>query len=252
MSGALLQDQENTTARWGLCFALVLAAHAAAVLVLMRHADMPMPLEEPPAVMLDLTPRPEQAAEPEPPASEPPPVAETEPPPPEDIQPARPDPAPPPPPPRTLELPPPPKTLPPPPRVTRPRPPVTQPVAPVTRPALPMLVQAPAPSVPAVSREAVAAATTSWQSRLQAYLARFKRYPAEAQMRHQEGTPLLRFTMTRDGRVLSYGLANSSGHEALDREALDLMQRAQPLPPLPPEVPQATIQLVVPLRFQLR
>ena len=63
---------------------------------------------------------------------------------------------------------------------------------------------------------------------------------------------MLRFTMTRDGRVLSFGLANSSGHELLDQEALGLMQRAQPLPPLPPEVPQGTIQLVVPLRFQLR
>jgi protein TonB len=87
---------------------------------------------------------------------------------------------------------------------------------------------------------------------LQAHLARFKRYPAEAQMRRQEGTPMLRFTMTRDGRVLSFGLASSSGHEALDREALSLLDRAQPLPPLPPEVSQATIELVVPLRFQLR
>ena len=115
-----------------------------------------------------------------------------------------------------------------------------------------MPVQAPVAPAPSVSRETVAAATTSWQSRLQAHLARFKRYPPEAQMRRQEGTPLLRFTMTRDGRVLSFGLANSSGHEALDREALSLMERAQPLPTLPPEVPQSTIQLVVPLRFQLR
>jgi protein TonB len=98
----------------------------------------------------------------------------------------------------------------------------------------------------------VAAATTSWQIRLQAHLARFKGYPPEAQMRHQEGTSMLRFTMTRDGRVLSFGLANSSGHDLLDQEALSLMERAQPLPPLPPEVSQGTIQLVVPLRFQLR
>jgi protein TonB len=38
----------------------------------------------------------------------------------------------------------------------------------------------------------------------------------------------------------------------LDAEALALVQRAQPLPPLPPEMEQATIELVVPLRFQLR
>jgi protein TonB len=132
----------------------------------------------------------------------------------------------------------------------RPRPVVTQPVVQPPRPA-PPVAAAPAPA-PAVSREAIAAATSSWQSRLQAHLARFKRYPPEAQMRHQEGTPLLRFTMTRGGRVLSFRLERSSGHDVLDREAMGLLERAQPLPALPAEVQRETIELVVPLRFQIR
>ena len=265
MSGAVLHgpDDRRTATRWGLSFAVVLAAHAALVLVLLRHGTAPAPTVEPPAVLLDLTPRPEPepVAEPEPPAPEPPPVAEAEPPPPEpppvlEPEPPPPEPEPPPPPPQTLELPPPPKPAPPPPpprpQPPKPRPPVVQPVAPVPRPAPPVPAPAPVAPAPSVSRETVAAATTSWQSRLQAHLARFKRYPPEAQMRRHEGTPMLRFSMTRDGRVLSFGLAGSSGHELLDQEALSLIQRAQPLPPLPPEVPQSTIQLVVPLRFQLR
>jgi protein TonB len=92
----------------------------------------------------------------------------------------------------------------------------------------------------------------NWQGRLQAHLSRFRRYPTEAQMRRQEGTPMARITMTRAGVVLAVRLEQSSGHALLDAEALALVQRAQPLPPLPPEMEQATIELVVPLRFQLR
>ena len=194
--------------------------------------ELPVPLPEP------------AAAEPVP---EPPPA---EPVPPEVMPP--PEPEPPRPTPPSLELPPPPASPPPPPpRPPRPRPPTVHAIAPPPRVAPPAPVAAAPVPAPAISREAVAASTTSWQGRLQAHLARFKRYPAEARMSQQEGTTLLRFTMTRDGRVLSFGLAASSGHAALDREALSLIERAQPLPSLPPEVPQGTIQLVVPLRFQL-
>jgi hypothetical protein len=42
-----------------------------------------------------------------------------------------------------------------------------------------------------------------------------------------------------------------AGHVSLDREALALIERAQPLPPLPDEVPSSVIELVLPLRFQL-
>ena len=63
---------------------------------------------------------------------------------------------------------------------------------------------------------------------------------------------MLRFSMTRAGVVMSFRLERSSGHRALDQETLDLIQRAQPLPALPPEVAQEVIELVVRVRFELR
>ena len=71
-------------------------------------------------------------------------------------------------------------------------------------------------------------------------------------MRREQGVALLRFRMTPAGQVVSFKLERSSGHALLDQETLDLIQRAQPLPSLPDDVPQQQIELVVPLRYELR
>ena len=62
---------------------------------------------------------------------------------------------------------------------------------------------------------------------------------------------MLHFVMDAQGRVLSYEIAKSSGRAALDQEALDLIQRAQPLPPLPADFPTRTLDAVVPIEFTL-
>ena len=85
-----------------------------------------------------------------------------------------------------------------------------------------------------------------------AHLERAKRYPRDAQLRREQGTVYLRFRMDRAGRVLSAGIDRSSGFPDLDAEVLDMIQRAQPLPPIPPEIAQAQLELVVPVRFFLR
>lgn len=62
----------------------------------------------------------------------------------------------------------------------------------------------------------------------------------------------VRFVMNREGRVLSSRIERSSGHPALDRAALDMLTRAQPLPTPPAEVAGAQIELVVPVEFFVR
>jgi periplasmic protein TonB len=62
----------------------------------------------------------------------------------------------------------------------------------------------------------------------------------------------LRFAMDRQGRVTSSQINKSSDFELLDDEVLALIQRAQPLPAPPPEVPGAVVDLVVPVAFSLR
>jgi protein TonB len=44
----------------------------------------------------------------------------------------------------------------------------------------------------------------------------------------------------------------ASGTSSLDQEGLDLLQRAQPMPPFPPDQPGETMELIVPIQFSLR
>ena len=89
----------------------------------------------------------------------------------------------------------------------------------------------------------------SWETALLNRLAQAKRYPPSAQAAKQKGVVLLRFTMDRDGKVLSAGIEHSSGFAALDQEALAAIQRAQPLPAPPPEVLGNPLDLIVPVEF---
>lgn len=89
-------------------------------------------------------------------------------------------------------------------------------------------------------------------AQLQAWLERHKEYPRRAQRRRQEGTALLYFVMSQDGRVLDFRIEESSGHEALDREVQAMIRRAQPLPAIPASMRQSRLELVVPIVFSLR
>ncbi|MDR3468890.1 MAG: TonB family protein, partial [Xanthobacteraceae bacterium] len=97
-----------------------------------------------------------------------------------------------------------------------------------------------------------AAATASYDAQVAAHLQRFKQYPSGARAAGEQGTAVLTFTVSRSGQVLSSHLGRSSGSAALDAETLALLRRAQPLPPFPPEMPQASKTLSVPLSYSLR
>jgi periplasmic protein TonB len=94
-------------------------------------------------------------------------------------------------------------------------------------------------------------ARPTWEGRLLGALNRVKRYPLDAQFARRQGTPYVRFVIDRRGRVLSARVEQSSGVSSLDREALALSRRAQPLPEPPPEVLGDTIEPVVPIEFHL-
>ncbi|WP_346297271.1 energy transducer TonB [Rhodopseudomonas sp. P1] len=100
--------------------------------------------------------------------------------------------------------------------------------------------------------QAAAAMLPSYRQRLAAHLQRFKRYPTEARASGVQGTATLSFTVGRGGQVLSARLARSSGHPALDAETLAMVSRAQPLPPFPPEITQASLNFSVPVNFSVR
>jgi len=66
--------------------------------------------------------------------------------------------------------------------------------------------------------------------------ARFKRYPRSAIDNNWEGEVVVRMTIGADGRIAALGIKSSSGHEILDRQALEMFRIAKPFVLLPPEL----------------
>jgi protein TonB len=97
-----------------------------------------------------------------------------------------------------------------------------------------------------------AAALASYNQRVAAHLQRFKQYPSGARAAGEQGTSRLSFTLGRSGQVLGSRLAGSSGHPSLDGETLAMVRRAQPFPPMPPELKQASMSFSIPVQFSLR
>jgi periplasmic protein TonB len=245
------RDQAGLT-RWGGSVIIVLLLHGAAGLYLLsREVPLDAGGPAPAAVMIDLAPLPA----PSPPAPAPSePVAEPQ---------ARPqvEPAPPPSLPQVETLKVEPSPAPNPALVlAKPWPkakpkPVEHPPAEAqptpSPPAAPVVTAPPAPSAAAAPAANAGAIRASWQTLVAAQLERNKRYPRLAQEQRQEGVAILRFAVDRQGHVLSAQVDKGSGFSLIDEEVLGLVQRAQPLPPPPPEVAGAQIMLTVPVQFFL-
>jgi protein TonB len=82
-------------------------------------------------------------------------------------------------------------------------------------------------------------------------LAEVKRYPAAAVARREEGVVLLAFRLDRSGRILSWEIARSSGHDELDAEASRMVAQAAPFPPFPAAWRETTASFQVPIGFSL-
>jgi TonB family protein len=106
------------------------------------------------------------------------------------------------------------------------------------------------PEGPSTKKSAPApdsAAIAKWHKALLARLARYNRYPAQANS--AEGVVSLAFTVDRKGNVVTSRIEKTSGSNVLDAEALALLARAAPLPAPPPEVADADLKFLLPVRF---
>ena len=93
------------------------------------------------------------------------------------------------------------------------------------------------------------ASMPDWRNRIVAHLQRNKRFPAGVQA---GGTASVRFTIDRNGRVLSSGLAGGSGISVLDSEAVAMISRSNPFPAAPADVTGGPFSFSVPVRFTQR
>ncbi len=236
------------SARWAVCFALAVAFHtagAAALLARWNDSDL---VANAPVITIELAPMP-VAPETVPNEIPPGPQRQEAKPEPEQEKPLE----------KKLELPQDPKAEPllavTPPKVTeKPREKLPKQkhasVASAPSSAETMSDRAAAPTAGANSQNSNA--LPNWKSQLMAQLERNKRYPSEAQSRGEQGVAQLAFSVDRSGSVHNAHIARSSGSGALDRATLEMVARASPLPPPPPEVVGSQIPISVPIRYNMR
>jgi protein TonB len=255
-----------------LAGSIALHGFAAALVMLVSIRMLSPSAPEPVAITMVFEPTEAPAAPPVPePAAAPPPAQPeppAEPPQPPEPQPVPPAPAPPqattvpdepPPPPPTptpeiepLPLPPPPPPRPP----AQPRSPPaharslapTPPQAPASQNAAP--AAAPAAPAPAAAPPPPSVISGDWQRSLNAWLQAHKTYPEEAKRRGDEGRAIVRFTVDRDGSVLSVELVSSTGSTLLDA-AVEQLLRGAHLPAFPPAMTEAAVTVSLQIRYSL-
>ncbi len=93
-----------------------------------------------------------------------------------------------------------------------------------------------------------AGANVLQQVRLRAYYNRLwdhvkERWTVPPGVQGRNLTVIVSVVMDRSGRILDAAIEASSGSEAFDRSALQALERAQPLPPMPDVLPDATLDI---------
>lgn len=76
-------------------------------------------------------------------------------------------------------------------------------------------------------------------------------YPRAARLAGQQGSVVVRFVIDRNGNVLSIVLEKPSGYAILDREAVEMIERAEPFPVMPGEMSGEVLELRVPIAYKI-
>lgn len=128
------------------------------------------------------------------------------------------------------------------------RPVAIQPEAPAL--AMPQDDEAPAPPAQPEGHEAPAQDVQSYRRAIMARLEAWRFYPDAALRRDWQGSGVVLFRIERSGRLLDATIANSTGHGALDKAALGIVQRAAPFPAIPDSLPDE-LAITMPVTFLL-
>ncbi len=77
-------------------------------------------------------------------------------------------------------------------------------------------------------------------------------YPQDALSSRIFGVVMVHFVVRRNGQLSTLDIGKSSGAEVLDKAATDIMQKAQPLPPIPDRMHTDRVDGTLPINFGVR
>ena len=93
------------------------------------------------------------------------------------------------------------------------------------------------------------AAVADWKSEIVMRIMSEKEYPEEARSQGLGGTAYVAFSVSRGGGIRGVRLVRSAGSSALDRAAVETVQRSNPVPPAPPGINGGSF--TVPIHFSV-
>lgn len=91
-----------------------------------------------------------------------------------------------------------------------------------------------------------------WMRAVSDRVRQFFYYPQDALAVHTTGVAILHFGVRRNGQIDRLEIARSSGDQGLDQAALDIMRKAQPLPPIPDRMHTERVDGQLPINFGVR
>jgi periplasmic protein TonB len=105
-------------------------------------------------------------------------------------------------------------------------------------------------AIPMAAESIQSKAALKFQKALLRHIEHYQSYPNAARRDRLQGIVQVLFAMRRDGTVLDIQIKASSGIVILDKEAVETIRRAQPLPPIPAELP-GHLNILLPVAFDL-
>ncbi len=109
----------------------------------------------------------------------------------------------------------------------------------------------PPPEPPKPSQAEVDDAIEQYSGLLGRTIAKYKSYPKIAIRRGWQGKVILDLKIDGNGNVLSANVRDSSGHAALDKEAIKMVKKAAPFPKPPAALQSQSFNIIVPVSFKL-
>jgi len=93
--------------------------------------------------------------------------------------------------------------------------------------------------------------TEVYARRLSNQIGKDQQYPSDAQINGWQGTTIVVVRMSADAKVKDVTIAQSSGFEVLDEEALEKVRRMKHPPPPPEKFKGREFTVMVPIVFRL-
>lgn len=103
------------------------------------------------------------------------------------------------------------------------------------------------------STDSKAVIKTRYEQTISLWIQKFKLYPESARADGMEGDAIVRIRIDRRGNIRYSILEEGTGYEELDRAALDMVRRANPVPAVPDSYPEGDMfEFLIPVKFQMQ